>query len=149
MRMQLSIPETIRTVESEPQAIDPNPRRNLGMGKDRFRFRAEQNAVPERLVKERLDAHAVADQQKFLLASIPDGKRIDADQLVDKVFTPLKIASQHDFGVAPGFEMVTAPGQVLTESDEVIHLTAIGQASESLALRCRLHWLCAALQVYH
>ncbi|MCY1548388.1 hypothetical protein D9M68_844940 [compost metagenome] len=88
------------------QAISAHLARHQWVGQQRLGFRAEHHPVRGREVVQRLDAHAVADQQQLLRAQIPDCKGVHAVEPRDEGFAPFDIGAQHHLGVAASLEPV-------------------------------------------
>lgn len=125
------------------QAIGVDDRSDERVGENSLGLRAEQHAVRQRIIEQRLDAHAVADEEQFLAPDVPQREREYAVEMADDLLTPLEIAAQQDLGVAAGPEPVTFRLERLTEFPEVVDLSAVGDHGEPV----RRHGLVPALNV--
>ncbi|MNP65565.1 hypothetical protein D3C76_1611660 [compost metagenome] len=73
------------------QAIGAHLARHQRIGQQRLGLRAKHHTIGGGEVVERLDAHAVADQQQLLRAQVPEGKGIHAVESLDKGLAPFYI----------------------------------------------------------
>ena len=77
------------------------------VGEQRLEFGAEEEgAVVEQGVEQRLDAEAVAGEEKRFAVAVPEGKGEHAAETVDAFFAPGFPGVDDDFGVAAGVEGV-------------------------------------------
>ncbi|MCY1505642.1 hypothetical protein D9M68_398620 [compost metagenome] len=130
------------------QAIGAHLARHQRIGQQRLGFGAEHHAVCSREVVQRLDAHAVADQQQLLRTQIPDGEGIHAVELLDEGFAPFDIGAQHHLGVAASLEAVAETLQLGAQLAEVVDLAAVGDGGGFARTAVhRRHRLAPALQV--
>ncbi len=130
----------------EPIGVD-HGRPGQRVGEDRLGLGAEQHARRGRVVVERLDPEPVAHEHQLVLPHVPDAEGVHAVQAAAEIGPPFEIGVQDDLGVAAGAEPVTARGELVAQLLEVVHLTAVGQDGEHLAVLLGDHGLAPALDV--
>jgi hypothetical protein len=113
----------------------------LGLG-------AEQQAVGQLRVEQRLHAQVVAGQQQRLLPVVPHGEGEHALQVLDDPFTPLQVAAQQHLRVGTGAELVALGDQVRAEPCVVVDLAAEHDHGRGV-VPVRHHRLGASARVEH
>ncbi|MOA25063.1 hypothetical protein D3C78_1457680 [compost metagenome] len=142
------MPRRLHHFQDLAQAVGLDPARDQRIGQQGLGFGTEDHAVGRLVVVERLNSHAVADQQQLLRSHVPDGKGVHAVEPFDKAGTPFDVGAQHYLRVAASLETMPTGFQFATQFAEVVDLAAIGDgrhlASISLAGR---HGLASTLEV--
>ncbi|MNQ79258.1 hypothetical protein D3C85_941950 [compost metagenome] len=103
------MPRRLDHLQDLAQPVSSHLARYQWVGQQRLGLGAKDHTIRGGEVVERLDAHAVADQQQFLRAQVPDGEGIHAVEPFDEGLAPFYIGAQHHLGVAAGLELVPAP----------------------------------------
>ncbi len=129
----------------QPLGVDHGP--HLGVREYRLRFGAEEHAVGGWTVVQRLDAHAVAHEQRLLGARVPQREGEHAVEPRGEVLAPLQVGMQDDLGVAAGAEGVTAALQFGAQLTVVVDLAAVGGGEQGAAVVRDGHGLPSALEV--
>jgi len=93
-----------------------------GVVEEDLEFGAEDELLLVLVVVKRFDADAVADEEEFLEAEVPDGEGEHAAEFFEAGGAPLAVGLEDDFGVAVGAEAVAEGGEFVTEGGEVIDL---------------------------
>ncbi|GAA3070537.1 hypothetical protein GCM10020000_63820 [Streptomyces olivoverticillatus] len=99
------------------------------------------------MVVERLDAHAVADEEEFLAARVPQGEGVHAVEVLGEGLAPFEVGVEHDLGVAAGAEGVAAGEQFAAQFAVVVDLAAVGDGEQGAPVAFDEHGLCAAFEV--
>jgi hypothetical protein len=95
---------------------------DVGVGKQRFEFRAEKEIVADGGVVKRLDADPVARQHQSPVAFVPEGRRKHAPQPLETPRVPFDERLEHDFRVAVGMEDVAEGFEFAAKFPVVVHL---------------------------
>ncbi len=129
------------------QALGVDGGAHGGVREDGLGLGAEEDAVGGRVVVERLDAHAVADEQEFFPAGVPEGEGVHAVEALGERLAPFEVGVEHDLGVAAGAEGVAEPFEFGLQLAVVVDLAAVGGGEQGAAVALDEHRLFAALDV--
>src|ERR1700722_1680444 len=88
-------------------------------------FRAEQNSRIGRMVKQRFDAQAIADQEKPLLTQVPYRKSENSLEPFSNLISPLQEAMQHNLRIASGAELMTIAFLLIAKPARIVDFAAV------------------------
>ena len=113
--------------------------RDVGMGEERLRFGAEDDASARRLaIKERLLSHPVAGEDEPLPRNVPDPQGEHAVEVASEVGTMLLVQVDEALGVAFGPEDVASRLEPGSQLGVVIKLAVIGNPDGAVLVGHRL-----------